>query len=158
MSIATLKAKIPKSRKSKTHCIQRQRRRSILGSLTLAKGFPSHPGYGTKGTKVELTANYVELLPPSNMILHRYNIQINPEAAGRKHFGLVQLLLRSTELAPHQGNLATDFRSTLVSKTKFPHEETIIEVQYHSEGEDEPAAGATTYKVRILYTKTLSIG
>lgn len=92
------------------------------------------------------------------MILHRYDIQISPEAAGRKHFRLVQLLLQSAELAPYQGNLATDFRSTLVSKTKFPRDETIIEVQYRSEGEDEPAAGATTYKVRVLYTKTLSIG
>ncbi|KAF2105445.1 putative RNA interference and gene silencing protein [Lophiotrema nucula] len=129
-----------------------------LGSLKLTEGFPSRPGYGTKGTKVELTANYVELLPPSNMILHRYDVQISPEAAGRKHSRLVQLLLQSAELAPYQGNLATDFRSTLVSKTKFPRDETIIEVHYRSEGEDEPAAGATTYKVRVLYTKTSSVG
>ncbi|GKU14357.1 unnamed protein product, partial [Fusarium langsethiae] len=32
-----------------------------LGSLKLTEGFPSRPGYGTRGTKVELTANYVEL-------------------------------------------------------------------------------------------------
>ncbi|KAF2470803.1 putative RNA interference and gene silencing protein [Lindgomyces ingoldianus] len=127
-----------------------------LGSLKLTEDFPSRPGYGTKGAKVELTANYVELLPPSSMILHRYDIQIKPEAAGRKHFRLMQLLLLSTELAAHQGNLATDFRSTLVSKTKFPRNETFIEVQYRSEGEDEPAAGATTYTVRVLYSKTLS--
>lgn len=129
-----------------------------LSSLKLTEGFPSRPGYGTKGTKVELTANYIELLPPSNMILHRYDIQISPEAAGRKCFRLVQLLLHSAELAPHQGNLATDFRSTVVSKTKFPRDETIVEIRYRSEGEDEPAAGATTYKVRVLYTKTLRIG
>ena len=92
------------------------------------------------------------------MVLHRYDIQISPEAAGRKCFRVVQLLLQSAEMAPRQGDLATDFRSTLVSKIKFPCDETIIEVRYRSEGEDEPAARATTYKVRVLYTKTLSIG
>ncbi|TWU71451.1 hypothetical protein ED733_001188 [Metarhizium rileyi] len=79
-----------------------------LGSLKLTEGFPSRPGYGTKGTKIELTANYVELLPPSNMVLHRYDIQISPEAAGRKCFRVVQLLLQSAEMAPRQGDLATD--------------------------------------------------
>lgn len=128
-----------------------------LSSLKLTEGFPNRPGYGTKGTKVELTANYVELLPPSNMTLHRYDIQISPEVVGRKRFRVVQLLLRSPEVAPHRDEVATDFRSTLISKTKFPRHETIIEIRYVSEGEDEPAARATTYTVRVLYTKTLSI-
>lgn len=128
-----------------------------LGSLKLDEGFPSRPGYGTKGAKVELTANYVELLPPSSMILYRYDIQISPEAAGRKRARVIQLLLQSAELAPHQGNLVTDFRSTLVSKTKLSRDETIIEVHYRSEGEDEPAARATAYQVRVLYTKSFSI-
>ncbi|KAF9767721.1 hypothetical protein IL306_015076 [Fusarium sp. DS 682] len=129
-----------------------------LGSLKLTEDFPSRPGYGTRGTKVELTANYVELLPPSNMTLHRYEIQISPVAAGKKHFLVVQLLLQAPELAPQQGDIATDFRSTLVSKTKFPQDEILIVVPYRPEGEDEPAARATVYKVRVLYTKTLNIG
>ena len=129
-----------------------------IASLKLTDNFPDRPGYGTKGTEVELTANYVELLPPSNMILHRYDIQISPAAAGRKCSRVVQLLLQSAELAPHRGDLATDFRSTLVSKTRLPHDEAIVEVRYRPEGEDEPAARATTYQARILYTKTLSIG
>jgi eukaryotic translation initiation factor 2C len=129
-----------------------------LASLKLSEGYPKRPGYGTKGAKVILTANYVELLPPSDMVLYRYDIQISPEAAGRKHLRLVQLLLQSAELAPHQGDLATDFRSTLVSKTRFSHDSTIIEIRYRSDGEDEPAARAITYKIHIQYTKTLNIG
>ncbi|KAF9766502.1 hypothetical protein IL306_001103, partial [Fusarium sp. DS 682] len=129
-----------------------------LGTLKLTEGFPSRPGYGTRGTKVELTANYVELLPLSNMTLHRYDIQISPAAAGKKHFRIVQLLLEAPELASQQGNIATDFRSTLVSKTRFPQDEILVEIPYRSEGEDEPAARATVYKVRVLYTKTLNIG
>lgn len=125
--------------------------------MKLTEGFPIRPGYGTRGIKVELTANYVELLPPSNMVLYRYDIQTRPEVVGKKRSRLIQLLLLSPELAPEKGNFATDFRSTLVSKTKFLGEETIVEVQYRSEGEDEPGARAITYKIRMLYTKTLSI-
>ncbi|KAF5700184.1 putative argonaute like post-transcriptional silencing QDE-2 [Fusarium mundagurra] len=129
-----------------------------LDSLKLTEGFPSRPGYGTRGTKVELTANYVELLPPSNLTLHRYDIQISPVAVGKKHFRIVQLLLQAPEFATQQGDIATDFRSTLVSKTKFSQDEVLVEVPYRSEGEDEPTARATIYKVRVQYTKTLNVG
>ncbi|CZR42761.1 putative argonaute like post-transcriptional gene silencing protein QDE-2 [Fusarium proliferatum ET1] len=129
-----------------------------LNSLALTEGFPSRPGYGTRGTKVELTANYVELLPPSNLTLHRYDIQISPAAAGKKHFRVVQLLLQAPEFAAQQGDMATDFRSALVSKTKFSQDEVLVEVPYRSEGEDEPTARATVYKVRVQYTKTLDVG
>ncbi|RBA11871.1 hypothetical protein FPRO05_14150 [Fusarium proliferatum] len=129
-----------------------------LDSLKLTERFPSRPGYGTRGTKVELTANYVELLPPSNLTLHRYDIQISPVAVGKKHFRIVQLLLQAPEFAAQQGDIATDFRSTLVSKTKFSQDEVLIEVPYRSEGEDEPTARATIYKVRVQYTKTLNVG
>jgi eukaryotic translation initiation factor 2C len=129
-----------------------------LRSLDLTEGNPCRPGYGTRGAKVELTANYVELLPPSDMVLHRYDMDIVPEAAGRKRHWIVQLLLQSAEMAPHQGNLATDFRSTLISKTKFKHDQEDIKIQYRFEGEDEPAIGATVYTVRVHFTKSLSIG
>ena len=129
-----------------------------LASLQLTNDLPSRPGYGTKGAKVELTANYVELLPPSDMTLYRYDVQVSPAAAGRKCSRVFQLLLQSAELAPHRYSLATDFRSTLVSKTRFPRDETIVEVRYLSDGEDEPAVGATVYKVGVLYTKTIEVG
>ncbi|KAF4944941.1 hypothetical protein FGADI_12323 [Fusarium gaditjirri] len=121
-------------------------------------GFPSRRGYGTRGIKVQLTANYVELLLPSNLTLHRYHIQISPVAVGKKHFRVVQLLLQAPEFATQQGDIATDFRFTLVSKTKFSQDEVLVEVPYRSEGEDEPTARATVYKVRVQYTKTLNIG
>ncbi|KAK2594352.1 hypothetical protein QQS21_007953 [Conoideocrella luteorostrata] len=129
-----------------------------FADLKLADALPSRPGYGTRGAKVDLTANYLELLPPSNLVLHRYVVQISPEVVGRKCSRVMQLLLQSTELEPYRGDIAADFRSVLVSKTKFPSEEIIIEVRYVSEGEDQPTARATTYKVRIMFTKTLSMG
>ncbi|KNG46913.1 Stem cell self-renewal protein Piwi [Stemphylium lycopersici] len=129
-----------------------------LGSLKLSEGNPTRPGYGTKGVKVELTANYVELLPPSNMVLYRYDVDITPDATGRKRHRLVELLLESPEMTQHKGKIATDFKSTIVSKTKFKHDEDIIEIQFLSEGEDVPAANAAVYKVRVKYTNTLSVG
>ncbi|CAN9378323.1 unnamed protein product [Alternaria alternata] len=129
-----------------------------LSTLKLSEGNPTRPGYGTKGIKVELTANYVELLPPSNMVLHRYDVDVQPEVAGRKRHRALELLLESPEMTPHKGNIATDFRQTLVSKTKFKHDEDIIEIQHRSEGEDDPAPNATVYKVRIKFVRTHSIG
>jgi eukaryotic translation initiation factor 2C len=128
-----------------------------LSSLKLKAGYPTRPGYGTKGVKVVLTTNFVELLPPSDLALYRYDIQISPEAVGRKRFRVLELLLQSTELAPYSGGLVTDFRSNLVSKTRLVEDATTIEVQYLSDGEDEPAAGAVIYKVHVQYTKTLSV-
>jgi eukaryotic translation initiation factor 2C len=129
-----------------------------LGSLKLAEGYPCRPGYGTRGVKVVLTANYVEMLPRSDMVLHRYDISdVMPDVVGKKRVRIMQLLLESPELAGYKGDIATDFKSTLVSKTRFKQDKGVIEIQYRSEGEDEPKDGATTYKIRVCYTKTLSM-
>lgn len=107
---------------------------------------------------MELTANYVELLPPSDMVLYRYDIDVQPEATGRKRHRIVELLLQTPQMAVHKADIATDFRATIVSKTKFKHDDDVFEIQFRSEGEDEPAANAAVYKVRVKYTKALSIG
>jgi len=129
-----------------------------LSTLKLSEGNPTRPGYGTRGIKVELTANYVELLPPSNMVLHRYDVDVQPDATGRKRHRVLELLLQSPEMTPYKGDVATDFRQTLVSKTKFKRDEDIIEIQYRSEGEDEPAANGTVYKIKVKYIRTYTIG
>ncbi|RMZ71484.1 Stem cell self-renewal Piwi [Pyrenophora seminiperda CCB06] len=129
-----------------------------LGSLKLSEGNPIRPGYGTKGIKVELTANYVELLPPPNMTLYRYDLDVQPEATGRKRHRIIELLLQTPEMIPHQKDVATDFKSTMISKVKLKHDETYIDLRYRSEGEDEPTENAKEYKIRVKYTNTLSVG
>ncbi|OAG10813.1 eukaryotic translation initiation factor 2C 2 [Paraphaeosphaeria sporulosa] len=130
-----------------------------LSTLKLSEDYPTRPGFGTRGAKVLLTANYVELIPPSNLVLHQYAIHTSPEAAGRKHKRIVQLLLESAEVSPYKGNVATDFKSTLISKTKISDSNQInVDIVYRSDGEDEPGTGASTYKVRLLWVKSLSIG
>lgn len=128
-----------------------------LGALSLGDADPVRPGYGTRGTKVTLTANYVELLPPSKLVLYRYALEVKPEATGKKLTRLVQLLLQSPELAAMKNDLASDFKSTVISKTKLPDNEKIIDITYRSEGEDEPTARATAYKIRLLFTNTLNV-
>ncbi|KAF1829044.1 putative RNA interference and gene silencing protein [Decorospora gaudefroyi] len=128
-----------------------------VSGLKLTEGYPTRPGYGTKGAKVVLTANYVELLPPSNMVLHRYDLSVSPEVVGKKLRRVIQLLLQSEELAPYRAGLATDFRSTLISKTKFKNDHDIIEVLYLKEGHDEAGERPNVYKVRVQYTKTLTL-
>lgn len=128
-----------------------------LSSLKLHVDRPVRPGYGTKGTPVMLTANYVELLPKSGLVLYKYDIQINQEVKGRKLNRILQLLLESAELAPYRDTVATDFRSTLISKQKFEQDEQTIEIVYRSEGEDEPTERATTYRIHLRLIKALSI-
>ena len=92
------------------------------------------------------------------MVLYRYDIDVSPDATGRKRHRLVELLLQTPEMTPYKGSVATDFKSTMVSKTKLKHDEDVVEVQYRSEGEDNPAANAAVYRIRVKYTNTLSIG
>ncbi|KAL1595006.1 hypothetical protein SLS59_008557 [Nothophoma quercina] len=92
------------------------------------------------------------------MLLQRYDMDIIPEATARRRHWVVQLLLQSGEMAPYRGSLATDFRSILISKSKLQHGQDVIEIQYRSEREDEPATGAIVYKVHVRFTKSLSIG
>lgn len=130
-----------------------------LSTLKLSQGYPTRPGFGTRGAKVLLTANYVELIPPSNLVLHQYAILTTPEAVGRKQKRIVQLMLESPVFEPHRGSVATDFKSTLVSKTKLGDQKHIdFEIVYRSDGEDEPGTRAAVYKVRLTWAKSLSIG
>jgi eukaryotic translation initiation factor 2C len=128
-----------------------------VDSLKLIESSHCRPGFDTRGAKIELTANYVELLPSVNMVLHRYHVATIPETAGKKPHRILQVLLQSAELTPHQGKLATDFRSTLLSKPKFKHDEGIVEIQYRWNGEERPVTGSVIYKVRVRFTKSLSI-
>jgi eukaryotic translation initiation factor 2C len=126
--------------------------------LKLSESNPWRPGFGTRGAPVDLTANYVELLPPPNIVLHRYGVDVSPEAAGRKQQRILQLLLESEEMASHRGNLATDFKSTLISKNQLKDKNGIFEITYRSDGEDEPATGAQVYRVKVQWSGTFSFG
>jgi len=145
-----------------------------LERLNIKDLTPLRPGYGTGGQQIKLWANYVEMHPPPTLVLHRYDIKVSekdpkprkaktteskePTVPGRKLVQVIRLLLDSPELAAFKRNIVTDFKSTCVSKDRFPKDDQIINIVYRAEGEDEPRLGATTYCVRLLYTKTVRAG
>lgn len=129
-----------------------------LQQLSLGQGgLPGRPGYGTKGAPVTLWANYVEFTPPPDLILNRYAIAVSPDVVGKKLTQIVRLLLQAPELASHQGKVVTDFKSTLLSRVKFPGNSTVLKIIYRGDNEDEPLDNAREYDVKLQFTGTLSV-
>ncbi|KAF2805607.1 putative RNA interference and gene silencing protein [Mytilinidion resinicola] len=129
---------------------------AALAALTLTEGFPHRPGYGTRGTPVKLWANYVEMIPPPDLMLYRYDIAVSPSAAGKKLTQIVRLLLETEALAQFRSDLITDFKSTLLSCRKLESDEFLVRIRYRAEDQDEPREEATQYQARVRYTNALS--
>ncbi|KKK13654.1 hypothetical protein AOCH_005111 [Aspergillus ochraceoroseus] len=128
-----------------------------LGGLQLDQEFPNRPGYGTRGINVTLWANYVELVPPLDLTLHRYDIAVTPSATGKKLRQVIKLLLETPEMAAFKTDVITDFASTLISRRRLDTDESHLEIPYRTEGEDEPRPNATTYRVRLQHTNVLQV-
>ena len=118
--------------------------------------FPGRPGYGTNGTGVVLWANYVELTASPKLVLNRYEISIEPAVVGKKRTQVVALLLETPELAAHKKDIVTDFKATLISRTRLADQ--TITVPYRAEGEDEPRQGGVEYEATLQFTNVLSAG
>ncbi|PIG89651.1 hypothetical protein AARAC_011813 [Aspergillus arachidicola] len=138
--------------------------KAIADPLTLRKlqlncEYPPRPGYGTKGQPVVLWANYLNIIPDSNLILYRYAVDVRPSASGRKLAQIVRLVLEAPELSSVAANLVTDFKSTITSREKLPltNNAIIVPVLYRSELEDEPAEDAT-YNKAPLSDKAHQVG
>lgn len=131
---------------------------SLDGSAVL----PARPGYGTEGQPITVYANYVQLVPSSDLTLYSYDVaEIKPEVVGKKRTQIIRLLINeSPELEDYRGDMVTDFKSTLISRKQLDLGGTakVIEVTYKAEGEDEPKESAPKYKVSVKYTKTLTVG
>lgn len=128
-----------------------------MGSLRLDEGFPRRPGYGTRGQKVVLWANYFELIPAPDMVLYRYHVAVQPSAVGKKLSQIIRLLLESPELAEFREDIVTDSKSTIISRRRLTTAPMESAINYRAEGEDEPRANAPTYRLRVDETGTLTI-
>lgn len=65
--------------------------------------------------------NYFELIRPSNLALHHYNVNVQPAAkqpapTGKKLSQIIMLLLELSQFDGCRDNLVTDFNSTLFSR------------------------------------------
>jgi hypothetical protein len=106
---------------------------------------------------VVLWANYVRLVPSLDLVLYRYDVAVQPTVAGKKLVQVIRLLLEVPELQALKHDVVTDFKSTLISRSRLPMDDKTYEVQYRAEGEDDPLPDAVKYKIRLLYTNTLSV-
>jgi len=121
---------------------------------------PQRPGFGTKGRAVVLWTNYFNLMVNGELLLHRYSIEVvgqraNRTPTGKKLKRIVQLFIEE-HLAQYGHDIVTDFKSNLLTKSELELEEE-YSVTYRTEGEDDPAPNAPTYRIRLKPSGTLTI-
>jgi eukaryotic translation initiation factor 2C len=125
-----------------------------LGSVAVAGQFPSRPGYGTQGKKIAVYSNYFKVQAASNLSLARYNVEVVPEAKGRKLGRLFQLLLEMPEFA----GVASDWKSMIIARQPLAIQDGhTVDISYREDSKDEPLPRAITYKVRMVTPLSLSV-
>lgn len=117
--------------------------------------FPLRPGYGTKGQRVVLFANYFHLKPKNGVVLYRYHVDVSPPASGKKLGQIFQCLLEHDDIAEWRGDTVTDFRSTIIACREIKDMKEKYDVQYRSEGEMVAQAQAPSYLIRITPSGSL---
>ncbi|KAH7110616.1 ribonuclease H-like domain-containing protein [Dendryphion nanum] len=122
---------------------------------------PPRPGYGAVGREVILWTNYFELDSKSDLEFYRYNIAIAADnkgniPTGKKARRIVQLLLEEHFLSQGQ-NIATDFKSNLISRNELDITEDEYIIPYRSEEEDTPGPNARQYRCRVQFTGSLTL-
>ena len=122
---------------------------------------PLRPGFGVMGKEIVLWTNYFKLVSDGDLILYRYSIEISSDGVGRAPAGkkakrVVQLLLEE-HLQLLKNDIATDFRSTMISRNDIEVEEDGYLVTYRAEDEDDPAPNAKQYRVRLQATGVLTV-
>ena len=118
-----------------------------LEGLAVGAQFPVRPGYGSRGKKVVLWANYFTVVPNPALVLYRYEVAVRPEVKGRKLFHIFELLFELDAFTRLQGDIVTDYKSTIVSCRKLGA--ATFKVTYRSDGEDDPLPNAQIYQVRL---------
>lgn len=116
---------------------------------------PLRPGYGTKGQRVVLFANYFHLKPKNGIVLYRYHVDVSPPASGKKLGQIVHCLLEHDDIAEWRGDTVTDFRSTIIACREIKDMKEKYDVQYRSEGEMVAQAQAPSYLIRITASGSL---
>lgn len=122
---------------------------------------PQRPGYGTAGRQVILWTNYFSPHSQKDLELYRYSVAITADSKGRVPVGkkakrIVQLLLEEHFL-PHGHNIATDFKSNLISRHEVELEKDEYLVTYRPEKEDNPVPNAPQHRCRVQFTGSLTL-
>ncbi|EAW15209.1 putative RNA interference and gene silencing protein (Qde2) [Aspergillus clavatus NRRL 1] len=122
--------------------------------------YPERPGYGTQGTPVTLYANYFELKSVGKE-LFRYNVDILADSArtkptGKKARQIIRLLL-DEHFLQYSNSIATDYKSTLISRVELPSQGQ-YDVRYKDENDDDYPEQPRVYRVDCQFTGRLNPG
>jgi eukaryotic translation initiation factor 2C len=122
-------------------------------------GLPIRPGYGNKGTSIQVWANSYRIDTNPEVSITRYNVEIAPEVNDKKKKRVFELLRELPEFS----RCATEFKSLLVARQPLnipnPHQ---VEVAWRAEDVDEPLTGealtkARKFTVRIITPISLAV-
>lgn len=129
---------------------------NAIANLSATAQMPPRPGHGTLGKKLLVYANYFKVNCPKDLSLTRYNIEVSPEAKGKKLSRVIALLLDRPEFVGER--IATEWKSFIISTRplNIPPNFT-AQITYMAEGEDVPLARATTYTVRVVTPLSFSV-
>ena len=139
-----------------------------------ATRYPCRPSFGTKGTSVQLQANYFRLQLPDDLSLYRYTLEIKRKAEvekkppkepkekklsdpkGKKLKQIISLrLINLRKEMASQGStcyVATDYKSNLVCTTAIPQNLLDAEVTYFHENDSATGNNSPKYLVHIKET------
>ncbi|CEL07700.1 hypothetical protein ASPCAL10855 [Aspergillus calidoustus] len=137
----------------------------IKSSMEQKKGhtdalMPQRPGFGTQGRKVMLWANSFPLVFKSDVQLYRYSVDVLPGderskvPTGKKMKRLVQLLLED-HFPDKKLEIASDFKSNLISSVKLELNDAGYRILYRSDYEDELVTTGPIYSVCVRSTGML---
>lgn len=114
---------------------------------------PERPGYGSLGQEVALYANYFQLQSVGTD-LFRYSLDVSGDSAGRKPGGKklrhVITLLLDEHFAQYRNNVASDYKSNLISRVKLP--EGQYDVRYRDEHDDDYPEYPNVYRIHCQFT------
>lgn len=132
-----------------------------IANTALESPFPFRPGYGTCGEKVTLWSNYFQLTPSGNLTVYRYAVETQPNAKGAKPVGrklrrIFELLIQQ-HFGALQDHIATDYKTTLISKSRLDKKDGPLEIIYTAEGNDEPRNTAQRIIVQVANAEALPV-
>lgn len=108
-----------------------------------------------------LYANYFVLAANLNQPLYHYSISIDPQISGRpisvKKSNIIVRLFLEQHLGEYQNSIASDFRSTLISRTKLPLANGTYSVRYKAPEDDEYPSHIPPFNVNFLATVSSSV-
>lgn len=141
--------------------IENETEKSYLVKKSIEPRMPQRPGFGKQGKEVLLYANYFKMMTDKNLLLFRYSIEFLADADGKVPVGkkarrIVQLLLEEN-FDSFKAQIATDYKSTVVSKLDLTLDPAGYKVVYKAEGEDTPGPRAKTTTLRLKPTGTLRV-